>query len=1120
MVDFKSKRKTNLCNKGFRLRTLLLGLILAVGTNIWAQTKSVSGKVLEADTNQPFPGATVIVKGTTNGTITDMDGNYTITNVPEDATLVFSFIGMQSQEIASAGKSVINVTLKAETIGLDEVVAVGYGTMKKSDLTGSVASVKSDDLVAAPVADATQAMQGKLPGVTISSQDGRPGADVSIKIRGGGSISQSNDPLILIDGVEGSLSDIPADQIESIDVLKDASSTAIYGARGANGVIMVTTKNAKAGKVTVSYNGYMKVNTPTKYLDALDPYDYLSYVWAKAKAYGDDYSDPFEKLFGLGSNYSSLNAGGIESYRNMSTDDIQKDVYNSSTSMNHDFTLSAGTEKTKVIFSANYMDEDGMKINSYSKRASAALKVDQKLLDNLSVNFDTRFIDDRVMGDEGTTNGEGSILSSSYRFRPISTAHILGDTDALTEGNIENYGQYYLWDRYSPVARIKDFEPLEIDQKIRSKVALSWDIVKNLTFNSTFSINKKWSEDKEWSGAIYNNYMDDTSGEKLYAGAVNYTKSDSWGLRWANTLNYKWDINANSNLNVLVGSEFTNSGGGKIKISADHFPSNFTKETAFAMINQYDQDAGTASFSSSVTTPNRIVSYFARGNYSLLSKYLLTFTFRADGSSRFSSSNKWGYFPAGAIAWRMTEEDFMKDIAWLDNLKLRLSYGSVGNNNIDADLITQTWTSEDSYKYQYAVDNEYQSAYDLTNSEMANEDLKWETTITRDLGFDFAFFNSKLSGSIDYYWNTTKDLLMKTTIPAITGFTETYANIGQTSNKGIELSLNGTVLRNQDWNITAGFNINFNKNNIDELSDNVTGLYGTNWASSSTYIPYDYVIKEGSPVGQIRGLIYDGFYTTDDFDYSDGVYTLKEGVTDSSNALGTVYGIDSDQTPSGQSAFPGFSKFKDLNGDGTIDDDDVSVIGDTNPVHTGGFNLNVTYKNIDFGAFFNWSYGNDVYNVTKLSSIAYGYKEGAVYENQLAVMKNSYKIYDVVDGEITHLTTPTELDNANVGAKLPLGYQENGITSTLGIEDGSFLRLNTLTLGYSLPKSVIERLKMSRLRVYGSIYNVFTITGYDGLDPEVSANSSQNSSTYPTTGLDWGAYPRARSFVVGLNVNF
>ncbi len=1122
MVDFKSKKKENLRHKSVRVGFLILGLFLMVTSGLFAQTVTITGKVTEADTNQPFPGATVVVMGTTNGTITDVDGNYSLANVPSNATVVFSFIGMKTQQIVVAGQATINVALESETIGLDEVVAVGYGTMKKSDLTGSVASVKSDAITSMPVADAAQAMQGKMAGVNVTMQDGRPGADVSIKIRGGGSISQSNDPLVLIDGISGSLSDIPADQIESIDVLKDASSTAIYGARGANGVILVTTKSAKEGKVSVSYNGYVKMNTPVKYLDALDPYDYLAYVWAKADAHGSDYREPFEKLYGLGASYSSLNSGGIDSYKGMSSDDIQKDVYNSSTSMNHDLTISAGTEKTKVIFGANYMDEKGMKINSYAKRASVSLKVDQKLLDNVSINFDTRYTDDRTMGDEGTTNGSGSILSSSYRFRPIATEHILGDLDALKEGAIENYGKNYMWDRYSPVERINDYEPLDINQKLRSKVALKWDIFKNLTFNSVFSANRKWSQEKDWSGAVYNDYLDD-EGNKLYAGAVVYSKADSWGLRWSNTVNYKWDINSNSNLNLLVGQEFTNSGGTKIKISADHFPSNFTKETAFAMINQYDSETGTASFSSDVSTHGRILSYFTRANYSFLSKYLLTFTFRADGSSKFSPNNRWGYFPAGAIAWRVSEEEFMKNIDWLDNLKLRLSYGSVGNDDIDSDLWSSSWTSESSYKYQYVIGNDYQSAYDASSSRMANENLKWETTITRDLGLDFNVFNSRISGTIDAYWNTTKDLLMVTTIPSIMGYTETYANVGQTSNKGIEFSLNGTILRNRDWNITAGFNINFNKNKIDELSDNVTGTYDTNWASASGYVDYDYVLEEGKAVGQIQGLIYDGFYTTDDFDYVNGVYTLKSDRVDSGDAMGKVYGVEASETA--QTVFPGCAKFKDISGengvaDGVIDQNDVTIIGDTNPIHTGGFNVNVTYKNIDLGMFFNWSYGNDVYNVTKLSSVAFGYKEDAVFENQLADMKNAYSIYDIQGGELTRLYTPDELDARNVNATLPLGYQEYGITSTLGIEDGSFLRLNTLTLGYSLPKSIIEKFRMSRFRIYGSIYNVFTITGYSGLDPEVSANTSQNSQSYPTTGLDWGAYPRARSFVVGLNVNF
>jgi len=1120
MVDFKLKREENLRKKSLRVGILILGLFLMVTSGLYAQTVTISGQVMEADTNQPFPGATVVVKGTTIGTITDFDGNYTLSNVPTDAVILFSFIGMKTQEVVLAGQTVINVTLASETIGIEEVVAIGYGTMKKSDLTGSVSSVTSENIVATPVANAAQAMQGKMAGVNVTSQDGRPGAEVSIRIRGGGSISQSNDPLVLIDGISGSLSDIPADQIESIDVLKDASSTAIYGARGANGVILVTTKNAKEGKISVSYNGYTKVNTPVKYLDSLDPYDYLAYTWAKSDAYGSAFREPYEKLFGLGAGYSSINAGGIESYRNMGSDDIQKDVYNSSVSWNHDLTISGGNEKTKVIFSANYMDEDGMKINSYAKRASAALKVDQKLTDNLSINFDTRYTDTQTMGDEKSTNGSGSILSSAFRFRPISTKHILGDLSAFNEGNVQQYGQSYLWDTYSPVSRLNDYEPLSTANKLRSKVALDWEIIKGLTYNSTLSVNKSWTQEKDWSGAIYNNYIDDTTGEALYAGAATYKKADSWGLRWTNTMNYKFSLNESSQFNVLLGQEFTNSGGTGMAITANHFPSNFDKETAFAMMNQYDTEAGISAFSTNVSTPSRIISYFTRANYTLSSKYLLTFTFRADGSSKFAPTNRWGYFPAGAIAWRLSEEEFMKNYDWLDNLKVRLSYGAVGNDGISSDLWAQTWASETDYRWQYTVDQNYQSSYDYTSAQMANDQLKWETTITRDLGIDFAIFNSKITGTIDAYWNTTKDLLMLTTIPGITGYTTTYANVGQTSNKGLEISLQGTVLRNNDWTITAGANINFNRNNIDELSDKVSGSYTTKWASSETYVDYDYMIKEGSPVGLIRGLVYDGFYTTEDFDYNNGVYTLKDGVVDSGAALGSVHGINASEVPSGQKAFPGFAKYKDVYEDGVIDQNDVKVIGDTNPVHTGGFNVNVNYKNVDFGMFFNWSYGNDVYNVTRLSSVAYGYKDADVYSNQLAEMKNAYKLYDIQSGELVRLSTPDQLNNANKNAKLPVGYQENGITSTLGIEDGSFLRLNTLTLGYSLPKSLISKFKMNRFRVYGSVYNVFTITGYSGLDPEVSANTSQNKQSYPTTGLDWGAYPRARSFVVGLNVNF
>lgn len=1078
--------------------------------------KKVTGTVLD-EQGQPMIGVTVRLRDGKAGATTDLDGKFSI-EVPQNSVLVFSYIGYQEYTLTVGNQNNYIINMVSENAALDEVVVIGYQTIKRKDLTGSVASVRGEDVATMPVANVAQALQGKLPGVNVTTQDGRPDATVSIRVRGGGSISQSNDPLILVDGITvKSLDDIPSDQVESIDVLKDASSTAIYGARGANGVILVTTKGAKEGKVSVSYNGYVKFNTPTKYLDTLDPYDYLSFVWGNAAALGDAYRVSFEKLYGLGDNAGS-NAGGIDSYRNVPNQDIQKDVYNSSVSHNHDLTITGGNDKTRMLFSANYMDEEGMKINSYARRASFNFKINQKITKNLDVSFDARYSDRRTMGDEKTTNGSGSILSSSYRFRPIATSDILGDLDAMREGNMEMYGRQSTWDRYSPAARIGDYEPLYIRQRLRGTASLNWRIIDGLTYHTDLSYNRTWEEDKIWGGAIYNNYMNDATGEKLYAGSVEWAKRGSWGLRWTNTMSYDFNfLPEEHRLNLLLGHEVTDSGGDEIEIDANHFPANFTKDNAFAMINQYDKTAGTSNFFSGVDMPERILSFFGRVNYTLLDRYLFTFTFRADGSSKFSPEHRWGYFPAAAIGWRISEEPFMESTRdWLDNLKLRFSYGSVGNDGIDANLWSQMWTSETDMRWQYALNNQYSSSYDYSATEMANKDLKWETTITRNIGVDFSFFNSRLWGSVDLYWNTTKDLLMLTSIPGITGFTATYDNIGQTSNKGIEISLSGEIYKDKDWNITAGMNINFNKGNVDELADNVTGLYSSSWCGSSSFPGNDYILKEGSPVGIVRGYIYDGFYTTDDFNYVNGQYVLKEGVADLGSFINPVHGVD---RPEGQNAYPGLPKYRDMNDDKVIDELDVCEIGDMNPVHTGGFNINATWKNFDLGLYFNWSYGNDVYNVNKIASM-YCAKESGAYENKLAFMKDAYKIYDIVDGQLVHLTTPEQLNAANVNAKYPLPYSENGVTSTLAIEDGSYLRLNTLTLGYSLPQNLLRKVGISKLRIYGTVYNVFTITGYSGLDPEVSANTSNNNATYPTVGLDWGTYPRARSFVVGLNLTF
>ncbi|MEA5128478.1 MAG: TonB-dependent receptor [Proteiniphilum sp.] len=1098
-----------------KLKLLFSGLFLICSLVITAQERTIKGVVTDM-AGEPIIGANVMVKNTILGTATDLDGNYTLV-VPESATaLTVSYIGMKDIEVPITG-AVVNIVMEEDVSSLDELVVIGYGTQRRRDLTGSIASVRGDAITTAPVTNVAQALQGKLPGVNVISQDGRPDAEISIRVRGGGSISQSNDPLVLIDGIPGSINDIPGDMVESIDVLKDASSTAIYGARGANGVILVTTKRGKEGKVSVSYSGYTKFNTPSGYIKTLDPYDYLVYKWGLLDTYfGTTYTTPFQQLFGIGG-YTGSNSSGIDAYRNVSAYNLQKDVYNSSFSHNHDLTITGGSEKTKILFALNYLDEDGMKLNSYTKRASASFKLDQKISDNLNFNLDVRYIDRQTMGNESTQSGFGSSLSGAYRFRPIATRDIKGDLSYLLDASLGEE-TFVMDDMFNPVAVIKDHENLSLKQSIRGTAGVNWTIINGLNYRTELTLSRDYAQDKNWRGPTpfgnEESYLDG-EGKALFAGNADYRKSDGWKMRWSNTLNYDITLDDIHRLSVLGGQEVTNSGGSFMRIQGDKYPANFTKENAFAMISQYGTNLR---ISSGATTPARILSFFGRVNYSLLDKYMLTATFRADGSSTFSPEHRWGYFPAAALAWRVSDESFMKGLDWLDDMKLRVSYGQVGNDAISADQWSQLWATESDILNQYTINNTLVPAYKLASDQMENRNLKWETTVTRNIGIDYTLLNNRIWGTIDVYKNTTKDLLMLTDIPSITGFTTSFANIGQTSNKGVELSISGGVLNNRDWNITAGANINFNKGNIDKLSEGLQSAYGTGFFQQG--VPNsDYTLQKGKPVGIVMGYKMEGkgYYTPEDFNYdsSSGIYTLKDGVADLASSFVSYHG---GKVPDGQYAYPGLPKFQDAFEDGVIDERDYVEIGNMNPVHTGGFNINVKYKNVDLGTYFNWSYGNDIYNANKLATLFSGEKGGGLYGNRMDIVNNSYKLYEMQNGMLTRLTTPEQLNAANAGTTLPSTYLKQGYVAEIGVEDGSYLRLNTLTLGYTFADRIISKIKMSNLRVYGTVYNVFTITGYSGLDPEV--NSDPDRARYPTPGLDWGTYPRARQFVIGLNATF
>ncbi|RXG32268.1 SusC/RagA family TonB-linked outer membrane protein [Leeuwenhoekiella marinoflava] len=1072
--------------------------------------RTITGSVNSEDDGMPLPGVNIFIENTNYAAITDFDGNFSLELPATKQTLTVSSVGFKTKSISvNANQETLGITLATDVAALEEVVVIGYGTSSRRNVTGAIASISGDDVAKVPVADATQALQGKLAGVNITTQDGRPGADVKVRIRGGGSISQSNQPLFIVDGFPvNTISNIPGNQIKSIDVLKDASSTAIYGSRGANGVVIVTTKSGSVGKTRITYDGFAQYSYIPEYIPVMNGYDYIAYNWAYADAIGNQYSDAWEQLWAIG-RYEGSNSEGIDYYRGVDSKDFTKELFNSAFTHNHNFNITSGTEKTKYLLALNHIDQEGNKVRSFYKRSNVQFKLDQEISDRIDFTINTRFVETREGNNQGNSN--------AYWFRPIGSDDILGESDVTVNTQLGDYNAV-LQDFYNPVSLLNDTDSDIRSRSLVANTAVNWEIIDGLTAKTNLSLSANWSRAKYWDGAIVNNYLD-TQGNVLYSGDARIRAGEGWNLRWVNTLNYEVQgLGEDHVLSILAGMEISDSGSEFTDVSGNEFPASYDATRAWANMNDFlrRDDQENFQIGSQIGIPNRLQSYFGRFNYSLYDKYLFTGTFRADGSSRFAPSNRWGYFPAGAFAWRLSEENFLKETSWLDDLKLRLAYGAVGSDAISSELWKQSWASATgSYSINEVIQPLYRPASDL----IANPDLKWETTITRNVGLDFTLFDRKLSGTVEVYKNTVKDLLLVRDVSPLTGFSFTQENIGSTSNKGIEISLNGDIVTSENFNLQAGINFNINRGNIDELAEGIDGLYGSNWGSVAQNPREDYIFQVGQPVGLIRGYIHDGWYTTDDFNYDPAsqVYTLKEGVADyTSGLLGNVYGTATNK-PGDQAAYPGVQKVRDTNGDGVIDDLDIGIIGDTNPVHTGGFNFSGNYKAIDFSLNFNWSYGNDLYNVTHQAAYL-GNKEAGLFRNRFQELAGHYKIYDIVNGQLTKVVEPSALKALNANANTFLPYPESAVVSTFAIEDGSFLRLNNLTIGYTLPKP--EKLGINRLRFYGSMFNVFTLTNYSGYDPEVSVDETGRSTYYPTPGFDFQAYPRPRTITLGVNLEF
>lgn len=1079
------------------LKKILVPLCLACISLGASAQQHFTGTVTDIS-GEPVIGAGVIIEGTDTGVVTDLDGAFSI-DAPRGARLVISSLGFLTQTVV-ADRSPLQITLQSDNAMLDDVVVIGYGTVKRRDLTGAVSSVRGQDLAANPVSNVSQALQGKLLGVNVVTEDGRPGASVSVRVRGGGSITQSNEPLYIVDGFPvGNINDIPASEIESIDVLKDASATAIYGARGANGVILVTTKAAKSGRIKVSYDGYVQMKNIAKMYETLSAQDYILHNWSYATSRGQANGDGFARYFGLGSAYGNH----FKDYANVQTHDYTKDLLRTAVSHSHTVNVSGGSDNTKVSFTLGYVGDQGIKVNSDYNRFNAALKVSQKLAKRLTLDLDVRYA-------ETTLNSRGSaVISSAYRYRPIDNP--LGGIDYSAVTSAFSFGVENIDPDHDPVALNNDVTNLSNNRSLRAAAALSWEIIDGLTARTELTMSR---------GSGKTSYYEDgfTNKEKR----ATLTRRQSEGYRSLTTLNYDFKIGEDHSFGLLAGNEILSSGSEASTISGNGYSDSFDFNKTMGLIQMA---TGKFSASNAIAVPSHTLSFFGRANYAFKDRYLLTATFRADGSSKFAPNNRWGYFPAAAAAWRVIDEPWMDGArGWLSNLKLRLSYGTSGSDNISSDLWHETWSTKALSTNKIPIGGEFIAFY-APDGLLANPDLKWETTISRNIGIDYGFWDNRINGAVELYWNTTKDLLMVVPVDNTTGYSYQYQNFGRTSNKGVEISLNALLVENSDWHVDLGLLYNYNHNNLDELANADQYQYSSYWSSSASMPKEDFYLQVGRPIGLVRGFVSDGWYTAGDFDIVDGVYTLKNGVPDIAKQVVGTYNHPFN-VPKSQGAFPGAPKFKDVDGSGVVNTDDITDLGELMPRHTGSINLDVRYRNWDFSSNFNWVLGGKIYNVVTMGNQS-GSEFNGIGRQRLAMIADAYKVYNVNGaGDIYAVTDPAELNSLNANAKYPLPYHQNGITESQWLENGSYLRLQTLTVGYTLPNKLSRKAGIERLRFYLTAGNLFCLTGYSGLDPEVNTYTNgrigfaADVNNLPIMNMDTGSYPRARTFTFGANITF
>ena len=1092
----------------------------AIGVN-WVQQKGRTVKVTVKDAAGEIIGANVIVKGTTIGSITDMSGVAVIQDVPNGAILQVSYVGYTTVDVPlKNNQESIVVTLKEDAEALDEVVVVGYGTQAKKDITGSVAVVSRDDIQVQPVASFAEALQGRAPGVYVNTSGG-PSGETTIRIRGVGSMKGS-DPLIIVDGVQDvDISSVNPNDIDSFQVLKDAAATAIYGARAANGVIIITTKQGnKAGKVRITYNGYVSASQM-----ANDGYPMMG-AWESMKAEeqsqwnlvnyrGYDKSQVAHQQFGsiangelqmpyaivptgyskdqiiseFGSIDNWVNSYNSETgpyysrsaYYQMLEDGYSEEearegtnwfdeVTQTGISHNHELSVTSGNDKGQYAFSMGYTNREGTIKNSGFERYNMRLNTTFTPTKHFTIGQNTNVATMKITGERGR-QGDANTFGRTYT---MASWVPLYNVSGQYAGSVGGGGRDV--SAYSTVYNTADdwIRFLRLQSAVFAEVKDPW--IKGLTVRTQFaaSIRGGWDATMNERSIEYN---------KEGTSQNYFTESGSWYFdwQWTNTATYKTTFADDHDLTVMIGSEALKRNIGR-NISGTRYDYVFESDP-----NTWTLDnGGTSNITNSGSMGEKytMFGYFGRVDYSYQGKYLATFTVRRDASSKFSEKHRWGTFPSASLGWRISDEPFLQTArqSWLDDLKLRLGYGTTGNSNIGSYNYAFQYANENASLYSISGDNSGASTgYAMTN--LGDTEAKWETVKMFNVGYDFTAFNNRLTSSFDFYVKNTSDMLVDANWTYLAGGAEKPSvNIGSMRNVGVDFSVGWRGKIGQvSYNVNA--NASWYRNEVTKLGS--SNLY------TSTRISELNITTVGQPIAMFYGYQLDGIYKS-----VDDVLNYKN------DNGGTVTPYGTTEESLNAQSWVGHYKFKDLNNDGRIDQDDRTIIGNPHPDLTGGINIGINWRDWDLSTYLYYSIGNDLY---------------AHYQ------------YYTYWGNLSNVYSRDRVQNAwhpetNPNGTLPMWVSgdtapETTLSHSGYIQDGSFLRMQTLTLGYSLPKTITSKLNLSRIRVYAQLANVFTITGYEGLDPEVRSNNGDNSNDM-MKGIDYGSYGMPKQYLIGLNVEF